>query len=371
MVPLSLYRKIGVTFIVVAALLFVLVLTVTTSKATVTIGVKITPVQTEFPIIISRTPKGEEITGAMSEVVVTDERAVAVSGEGAAAPAKAHGVVTIKNTTARAQPLVATTRLLTKDGALFRIGKSVVVPGDGEVAVEAAADKPGKDGEIGSSRFTIPGLPQSLQDKIYAESTSAMVGGEVRGGIVGTADVEKAAAEIIAALTASGKAKLASSTVAATYSGVAWKTEVVEETTTPKMGEKATSFRLTIKLRVTGVFYDEGAVRAAAEKIILGRMPPGVMFTGLGEGGVTVRIDSADSKSGASRATAGAVGLTKTEVAAFNIMKARLGGLDRDGIKAVFRDLPGVSSVSVRIRPAWVRRAPGNQDRIKIEVKEE
>ena len=87
---------------------------------------------------------------------------------------RAGGMVTIINTTSRAQPLVATTRLLSSNGILFRITKSVVVPARGQVRVAAAADAIGAAGDIEPTRWTIPGLSRVLQQLIYAESRSAM-----------------------------------------------------------------------------------------------------------------------------------------------------------------------------------------------------
>ncbi len=81
---------------------------------------------------------------------------------------KAEGSVTIYNEFSNApQPLVATTRLETSDGKIFRIVKGVTVPGttlvDGEIKpgaieVQVVADQPGSDSDDRSFRVYDTGI---------------------------------------------------------------------------------------------------------------------------------------------------------------------------------------------------------------------
>ncbi len=87
---------------------------------------------------------------------------------------KAGGLVRITNSYTRNQSLVASTRLMTADNKIFRISTAVTVPVGGSVTVFAEADQEGDDYLIGPSKFTIPGLWEGVQDKIYAESSSDM-----------------------------------------------------------------------------------------------------------------------------------------------------------------------------------------------------
>jgi hypothetical protein len=101
---------------------------------------------------------------------------------------KSHGKVTIYNEySAASQQLVATTRLLTKDGKMFRLVEGVVVPGvsviDGKnepgiIEVEVVSDQAGDEYNIEADSFSIPGLKGSPKyEKIYARSATSMVGG--------------------------------------------------------------------------------------------------------------------------------------------------------------------------------------------------
>jgi len=103
---------------------------------------------------------------------------------------KARGTITIYNEfSSSPQPLVATTRFLSEDGKIFRLDKSIVVPGManvggenkiGAIEVEVTADEAGAEYNIGPNRFSIPGFQGSgagKYEKIYAKSSKAMIGG--------------------------------------------------------------------------------------------------------------------------------------------------------------------------------------------------
>jgi len=103
---------------------------------------------------------------------------------------KARGTITIYNEFSPSpQPLVATTRFLSESGKLFRLEKSVSVPGTTKVGTEikpgvieaqVIADEAGSSFNIEPTKFTIPGFQGSGNDKyvkIYAKSSKAMTGG--------------------------------------------------------------------------------------------------------------------------------------------------------------------------------------------------
>lgn len=101
---------------------------------------------------------------------------------------KAHGTVVIYNEYSTAsQQLVATTRLLTEDGKLFRLVAGVVVPGTseiegsvepGKIEAEVVADQSGEEYNIEESKFSIVGFKGGPKyEKIYARSIAKMIGG--------------------------------------------------------------------------------------------------------------------------------------------------------------------------------------------------
>ncbi|KKQ06848.1 MAG: hypothetical protein US15_C0002G0001, partial [Candidatus Moranbacteria bacterium GW2011_GWF1_36_4] len=105
---------------------------------------------------------------------------------------KAHGTVVVYNEySAASQQLVATTRLLTEDGKLFRLVAGVVVPGiseiegkiePGKIEVEVVADQSGEEYNIEESKFSIIGFKGGPKyEKIHARSIAKMIGGGGNG----------------------------------------------------------------------------------------------------------------------------------------------------------------------------------------------
>ncbi len=100
---------------------------------------------------------------------------------------RASGKITIYNDFSETpQRLIKNTRFKSSNNLIYRIRESVEVPGKksngkkGEVEVTVYAEEPGEKYNIGPDTFSIPGfagLPQ--EGKVYAKSTSDMVGGYV------------------------------------------------------------------------------------------------------------------------------------------------------------------------------------------------
>ncbi len=119
---------------------------------------------------------------------------------------KAHGSVIYNEYDSSPQTLIATTRLETGDGKIFRIAKNVVVPGmstisgekkAGAISVDIIADQPGESYNIESGEFTIPGFKDSPKyTKFYAKSTDPLTGGSIdsqsAGGVISQKDIDNA-----------------------------------------------------------------------------------------------------------------------------------------------------------------------------------
>lgn len=142
--------------------------------------------------------------------IATAERTVQVSVNSTGSPSdttKARGKIRIYNSFSNEnQPLVATTRFETKDGKIFRLVESVVVPGMNDTAgqkergvIEATvvADQVGGDYNISPTTFTIPGFKGSPKYAAFtAESFQTFTGGEANSldsqKTLVAADIERA-----------------------------------------------------------------------------------------------------------------------------------------------------------------------------------
>lgn len=100
------------------------------------------------------------------------------------AEVKASGQITIFNDfNSSPQRLIRNTRFETPEGLIYRIDKSVVVPGQedggpGSIEVTVYADEPGEEYNIALTDFTIPGFKGAEQfEHFYAQSVTPMTGG--------------------------------------------------------------------------------------------------------------------------------------------------------------------------------------------------
>lgn len=121
---------------------------------------------------------------------------------------KASGKLVIFNDfNSSSQRLIINTRFETPEGLIYKINKSVVVPGQkkeggkivpGSIEVTVYADGAGEKYNIGLTDFTIPGFKGSPQfDNFYARSKTAMTGGFVGKKLIASSeDLAKAKEEI-------------------------------------------------------------------------------------------------------------------------------------------------------------------------------
>lgn len=153
--------------------------------------VKITPLQEEVIVSGVFSAQKDAQKGELPfKLIVLEDTAygkVLATGE-KEVERKASGQIVIYNTySSKSQKLIKRTRFETPDGKIYRINKSVVVPGTtvengkiipGSIEVTVYADIPGDEYNIGLTDFTIPGFKGDPRfDKFYARSKTPMKDG--------------------------------------------------------------------------------------------------------------------------------------------------------------------------------------------------
>lgn len=132
------------------------------------------------------------------------------TGKNSASDQKAKGKVTIYNEFSSAtQQLVATTRLVTEDGKIYRLVRGVVVPGTtqlgsetkpGVIEADVIADQAGEEYNIGPAEMRIAGFEGGPKyEKFYAKSIKPIVGGgskEKELSVVSKEDIQKAKGKV-------------------------------------------------------------------------------------------------------------------------------------------------------------------------------
>lgn len=298
------------------------------------------------------------------------------SGSGAG---KSAGKVVIYNEfSSENQPLVATTRLETGDGKIFRITKNTVVPGmtkvgaevkPGAIEVDVVADKAGAEYNIEPATFKIPGFKGGPKyEKFYAKSTKAMSDGGGEGAAVVSSqdvagakeelgnEVKKEAAEELARNLSEGR-KIFEDMIS-----VGVESASVSE----NVGAQTEKFNCTVKVKAKTLSFSEDDVKELLKYSVSqeGGDATNVMFNKplnyiLAEENIEKGYVKFEAKTD--------IGLL-SDVDISNFKRGIL-GKDSEKIQALAKSYPAIKKVDVSFWPFFVKRVPLNEKRVTIEIK--
>lgn len=221
------------------------------------------------------------------------------TGEASSKTDFAVGRATIINTTGRGYTFVATTRLLSKEGVLFRMVKTTSIPANGSVEVDVKADQPGAEGDIGPTTFTIPGLPVDQQKLITAKSDAAMTGGSgigVKG--VSQTDIDAAKTELSKRLRDEALDNFEVMLLAGERLNGDMVTSRELAATAPKVGTAGETFPVSLSLRFTALLMPEKDVTPLLETAMVGVLPAGVSAVDYSLGSVSYTVQAYDTAAG-------------------------------------------------------------------------
>jgi len=362
----SLYRKLAVGFAIPVILLVLIVAYVTYAQATISIYPLRAEVRTERVVTVSGNPIGnDEVMGEVHEVTVGGEK-TGFPSESVQADGVAEGFATVVNETSQPYTLVATTRLLTPEGVLFRLSDQITVPANGELKAEVYADEEGKSGDIGPSNFTIPGLREETQKVVYARSDEAMSGG-VRGmGIASEPDISALEAELKAELEAEAKDELAKR-IEGSWTGQGFEIDTMSRFVNVAPGEETDRIVVRLSLRVRSVSFD----RVQALDVMVEDLKRGLTsdreLVSVNGGDAVIEVERADigEKEGAVRVELVGESSVSLESPLFDTEKLK--GMKLDDVQQYFDGIEGVDRIEVRFRPFWIKRMPDLADHIEFD----
>lgn len=363
-----LYRRIAGIFLLLTVAMLAVVLYLATVRADIRIETLESNVETEFFVSVLEQPQANtDVPGEIVSETVERSKMFEVEGEGEEIPSKAHGVVTLHNDGSADQPLVATTRLLTEGGVLFRMTEAVTVPASGTVQVEARADEAGKQGEIGPSRFTIPGLNAAKQIQIYATSDQAMIGGTERRAIVTETMLEEAHVALLKDVETELDAKWREG-LSPALDGVIILQETLEKRTDTEPDTEAGSFTVTTIVKNTGVYFDRARLQRIAEAKLQEHVPEGQVLREAHLAQMAVTIDATDVDAGTARLHVSLGGTAVLKATSDVLDRENLMGLSAGDAEVYLENQPTIQNATIKLSPFWVRRIPRLRDHIFIEI---
>jgi hypothetical protein len=363
-ISLGVFRRIALPFLGLAAGVVAVVLLVLFSSATVTVFSAEQALSQDVTVDIVRHPVGSQVKGDVFEATGTVSQQFPATSA-ADIDAHAEGKVRISSALTRSQTLVATTRLLTADGKLYRIKKTVTVPANGSVEVDAFADAAGKAGETADATFTIPGLNPGVRELFTVKTSSPFVGGSVQAKAVTKSDVESAYTVLKDRAAKELSAKLEDRVAA--FSGRLVSVEAVRQTTDVAAGTAAEGFTASVTVRVTAVGYDALAFAQAVEQGLTSKVPLG--WRAKVDGTPALTVAQTDLQAG--HASIRAAAKASLTIAPDNpdLVPEKFTGVTTEAAKAYVESLDGVKAVSIRVKPFWAGRLPTIVDHVAVEVR--
>ncbi len=364
--PVRFYKFVALTFLAITLILFGVIVFLSSKRAQIIITTKPEAINITTSVGVNDKTTTRSISGAVLSTTTAGSTVFQPTGT-REEPGIAKGVVTLHNDSSLDQPLIATTRLLTEDGVLFRIADRALVPANGTVEVAVYADVEGAGGDIPASRFTVPGLNQTKQAQIYATSETPMTGGISKIGIVSQDDIDKATKILLADLRTTAETTLGNTDTS--QKGVF---AIGDSSVTPSVavGDEVSEFTVSGTATLVGVFYTESDILALANDVLMSRAIDDAEYISASETPPTVSLISQDIASNTAVLDVTYTGRATINPESKQLSSSMFYGKSKDEVRRYLLSLDHVYGVDVNLRPAWTQTVPHVSDHVDIIVKQ-
>ncbi len=291
---------------------------------------------------------------------------------------KATGTITIYNKISPSSSftLKIGTHFLSDSGKYFVTLDRVVIPGmskntPGSVTVKVQAEESGADYNIGPSKFSAPKLSgTSYYYSIWAESKSAMSGGYTgkvkkvtSDNISGAKDV--LTKQLLDKAEESLRSKLSSDDIL--LDGAMTK-NIINASADAKEGAIVDEFKESAKVKISALVFKKQDLQAFAKEDILSQLPNTKKFL---ESSLDLSYtpQSVDITSGTEMINAQLSAKTYYSIDTLSLLDL-LSMKSADQIKQVIDQRYGenISELKVNFWPFWVKSAPRDKNRIKVNL---
>ncbi len=274
------------------------------------------------------------------------------------------GTVTLINKYNKNQPLVATTRLLSADGKLYRLKEAVNIPAGGTITASIYADKAGSDMEVAAdTRFSIPGLWAGIQDRIYAVNPTVLNYSSKK--TVKQSDLDKATKEINEILNLKAKNELENSNDKASVYGDADEAVVEFDV---KLGDEKDAFNVTAKKKMVFVSFSKNKVIELAQARLSLLVSDDKQLTNFNTNQISYSLDSFDKNTETAEVKASFTGFMALKSDSALINQNKLVGLNEKQIAEYLNSFPEIKDYRLEFWPSFIKTAPNLPDRINIKI---
>ncbi len=284
---------------------------------------------------------------------------------------KATGTVTLYNKSSKAQKLVATTRLESSKGLIFRIPETVTVPAatsdtaPGAIDSAIYADKPGNEYNIDPDTFTIPGFAGKPEFALFSAKSTKPVSGGVIGpsSIVTEKDYLSAQSSLMSQLKTALIEELKSQAGDLTVIGgpiVTFEKPVANA----KPDEAAENLQMKLKGSAQVIAFRESDAIKLVNSLLSKEAKVGLLTKDLSIAYGSASLDNAGALMTFDASVSGkAAGIIDSDKILKNIL-----GMNEAQIRSYLNGVTEIESVRIILSPRWVHNVPKDKDKVKLEV---
>jgi len=372
---LRLYRNIALLFVVATLFLVMVIGYFTLVRVKITLIPNQENVSNNMVFNVYDKEKNAEanasaIVGVVKKINIKLDKNYPATGEEIVGK-EAVGEATIYNNYEKNQPLVATTRLLSPDGKLFRIKDTVNVPAGGTVSVAIYADQPSEEMAIEPTKFTIPGLWAGLQDKIYAQSDKAVVYQQKVNRYIVSEDIENSKRNMKQAILDEAKKQ-----VEEEYKDYNQITYSIDEASLnsqidAKVGDAKDEFPVKMNADVVVVAFDEEKVKKLTREKFILSLPENKEIVSFNDKNITYTSNSNDLEKGIATINTAFDGKVTLKDSSSIVDVKKIIGLNKDQVRAYLDSLPDIAGYEIKFTPSWLWKVPKfiEISKIQIEIK--
>lgn len=369
------YKRIAVGFSVLVFIILLVVLYFALVKATISIALNEQVINDQVVIAVYDRPQdfslpAKSVRGLVKTVAVEQSKLYQVSGHDVIGE-EVVGQITLYNKYNKSQPLVASTRLLSASGKLYRLKNSVTVPAGGQVVADVYADQAKPEMAVGAELFTIPGLWEGLQDKIYGQSLEGAIKYQQKlRRIIAQDDIDKALADLKQVLKDKVKADFDN-----TYNDYDYKFYNLDElnlkfAVSGKVGEEKDQLPVSMSGTVEVIAFNSDQAQDLAKLSSAAKLPAGQDLLNLDTSNLKYELTKFDPNM-----VMAEVNMTyDVKVRANNkneiVDKNKIIGLSEDQLKQYLSNIKDIRTYNIEFYPAFIKQVPRLTDRIEVKVVE-
>lgn len=366
----AVYRNIAFSFLALTVVVVIGALWVSSVHARVTMKVKKNTANVDAFIDVAKSPEQGQIPGRVVHDVFEKIQEFSVNEQSVTSTVSVvRGTVKIINNYSRPQTLVEKTRLITTDGRLYRIDKTVTLGVKETVLVMAHSDAAGARYILPTgTKLAIPGLWIDLQKWIYAETVSGFNGGGQTVKVVSAADVTRSQQSLQDAVFQQAKKTLDAKAAVGSEWSVVYVQKPLDAKSNVSPGQSGDQFLVSVKLDVTAVYYPTKDMEAIIRQRLKDKVPDGRELLDYDPAHVVYKVENVDALNEKARISISAQAASRLTVGSPQISKEALYGLTDEEAKTKLLATDGVESVDIKIRPSWIHKLPSTKDRLDVIV---